>query len=503
VTVTGRALKQRRFRADKHEVTASWRERLVPVLALGALAAAVPPLLLHRFHGDKVYLDGIYHFSGVGLTAVAATAAAVALTAAGARARDGRTVLVATAFAVMAALLALHGLATPDVVVGYNGVVAFTGAATLPIGAAILALTALPGLRRPESVPAVLALEAILLATVLGLGLSALLAPSLVPPVPEPNSPAALAALAAGLAFFGLLALRALRTYLLTRRWEDLLVAVGIAWLGAALVPALTQSYWMLTWWLGHGFELVGIVLVAVPVAVDLRRAHQSRPLLGDLRGADLVAAEEAYLGSHVRALTQRLAEKDEYTEEHTRRVALRAVQVAEHLGVPPTHLRTLAIGGLLHDIGKLSVPDTILKKPGELDDREYAVIRRHPVWGERLLAELGGFSNAVRRLVRDHHERLDGSGYPSGLALPELDLDTRILAVCDVYDALISPRVYRGPWTHGRAMTFLTANGAFDQRCVAALERVLEREQLAERPVLATRALRPAEVTSPPAAPA
>jgi HD-GYP domain-containing protein (c-di-GMP phosphodiesterase class II) len=464
-------------------VTGSWRERLVPALALGTLAAAVPPLLLHMFDGDTVYLGGDVHFLAVGVTALAATVSAVGLSVVGARRRDGRTVLVGAAFAVMAALLALHGLATPGVVVGMNGVIAFTGGATLPIGGAILALAALPALRKPESVPAVLALEAILLAAILGLGLSALLAPSLVPPVPAPGSPTALAAMAAGFAFFALLAVRALRTYLLTRRWEDMLVAVGIAWLGAALVPALTQTYMMLTWWLGHAFELVGIVLVAVPVALDLRRSHQSRPLSGDLRGAELVAAEEAYLGSQVRALTQRLAQKDEYTEEHTRRVALRAVQVAEELGIPPTQLRTLAIGGLLHDIGKLSVPDAILKKPGELDDGEYAVVRRHPVWGERLLAELGGFSAAVRRLVRDHHERLDGSGYPRGLTLPELDLDTRILAACDVYDALISPRVYRGPWTHELALDFLRADGAFDQRCVSALERVLEREQFTETP--------------------
>ena len=101
-----------------------------------------------------------------------------------------------------------------------------------------------------------------------------------------------------------------------------------------------------------------------IAVAIDLARAAQSRPLAGDLRGADLVAAEDIFLGSHVRALTVRLADKDAYTERHTRRVALLAVQVGEQLGLSPNRLRTLAIGGLVHDIGKLSVPDAILKKP-------------------------------------------------------------------------------------------------------------------------------------------
>jgi hypothetical protein len=449
--------------------------------------------MLHMYSGQTVSVDGMVHFAGVGLTALALTVAAGALTIVGARRRDGRTVLIGTAFSVMAALLALHGIATPGVIAEMNGVVAFTGAGTLPIGAAILALTVLPALRRPESVGPLLVVQGLSLAAIFGLGLSALLAPSLVPPVPEVNSPPAIAALVVGLIFFVVLGLRALRTFLLTRRVEDLVVAVGIAWLGAALPPALTQSFMMVNWWLGHAFELVGIVLVVVPVALDLRRSHQSRPLIGDLRGTELVAAEERFLGSQVRALTRRLAEKDRYTEEHTRRVALRAVQVGEALGFPATRLRQLAIGGLLHDIGKLAVPKSILDKPGPLDDAERAIIAKHPLWGVRLLAELGGFSECVQRLVRDHHERLDGSGYPAGLREDEIELDARILAVCDVYDALISPRVYRGPWTHEQAMAYLSEHGGtqFDRRSVLALERVLASERARAATALADRGQR------------
>jgi HD-GYP domain-containing protein (c-di-GMP phosphodiesterase class II) len=234
-----------------------------------------------------------------------------------------------------------------------------------------------------------------------------------------------------------------------------------------------------LGWWLGHAFELLGILLVGIPVAVDLHRGTQSRSLTGGPRAGELVSAEEAFLGARVRALTLRLAEKDEYTEEHTRRVALRAVQVGEELGLPPTRLRVLATGGLLHDIGKLSIPDEILKKPGPLDDDEFAVIKLHPEWGHRLLGELGGFPEPVRRLVLDHHERLDGSGYPNRLAGAELDLETRVLAVCDVYDALLSERVYRAAWSHERAIQLLQdeAGTSFDPSCVTALERVLARD--------------------------
>src|SRR5262249_30726106 len=131
---------------------------------------------------------------------------------------------------------------------------------------------------------------------------------------------------------------------------------------------------------------------------------------------------------------------------------------------------------GLLHDIGKLSVPVEILQKPGPLDDDEFWIIKQHPERGRELLAELGGFDDSVGRLVLDHHERLDGSGYPRGLRDRELDLATRIPPVCDVYDALISTRAYRAAWSQEQALTLLRdqADVEFDARCVSALEHVV-----------------------------
>ena len=458
--------------------------RSVPVLALAAFAAIVPVALLHFIGRDKVLIDGWIHFGGVALGAGVATFAAVALTVAGARQRDGHAVLVGSAFSVMAALLCLHGLATPYVFVDDVGVAAFTGGATLPVGGAILALGALSSLRRPSAVRPLLWLLAAGVTFILVLGLAALVEPGIVPSVPEPRSPAAWIVLAAGLAFYGMLFWRAFRTYRLTQRRADLLVAVGIVWLAAALPAALLLTFLELGWWLGHGFEIVGIAAVGFTVAHDLRRGEaRSRPLLGDLRGADLVAEEEAFLGSHIRALLVALAEKDAYTEEHTRRVALRAVQVGEELSLAPERQRELALGGLLHDIGKLSVPDGILKKPGALTDDEFDEVRRHVDAGEALLHELGGFSATVHKLVRSHHERLDGTGYPDAVREEELSLDVRILAVCDVYDALLSKRVYREAWSHERALEHLRDGSGqlFDARCVEALASVLARERGAD----------------------
>jgi putative nucleotidyltransferase with HDIG domain len=191
------------------------------------------------------------------------------------------------------------------------------------------------------------------------------------------------------------------------------------------------------------------------------------------------VSAADAFMGPTVRALLVRLGVKDDYTAEHTRGVALRAVQVGEELGLAPVRLRELAVGGLLHDVGKLAVPNEILQKPGALTDEEFDVIKKHPEVGSELVRELG-FSAQVARLVSDHHERLDGSGYPRGLGAPDLDIETRVLAVCDVFDALLSKRVYREAWRLEDALELLGKESGtrFDPACVEALKRVIGREQ-------------------------
>jgi putative nucleotidyltransferase with HDIG domain len=455
------------------------RERNVSLLGLLAACAVLPAGVVHFFGQTEVKISGTVHFLPIAISAELAAAAALALSVAGARRGDARSVVIGTAFSSMAALLSIHGLMTPGFLVGDNGLVAFSGALTLPVGGAVLALAAIPELRRPSAVRPVLALQATLVIVIGGLGVVGLLKPSFVPAVPEPGSTPAWIVLGLGLAFYGALGVRAARTYLLTRRLADLAVVYGLVLLAVSLFPGLLMHYYELGWWLGHAWELVGIGLVGLPVALDLHRGAQSRPLAGDLRASELVSAADAFMGPTVRALLVRLAHKDDYTAEHTRGVALRAVQVGEELGLAPVRLRELAVGGLVHDVGKLAVPNEILQKPGALTDDEFDVIKRHPELGSDLVRELG-FSAQVAKLVLDHHERLDGSGYPRGLGAPDLDIETRILAVCDVFDALLSKRVYRDPWRLDDALELLSRESGtkFDPACVDALERVIARER-------------------------
>lgn len=449
------------------------RTRLVLLIAL--LAFAAPAAVVVGTGQDHWMMSAGVHFGLVGIAATIASLASLALSVAGARARDGRSVLMGMAFSTMTALFAVHALATPGFIVGPNGVIALAGGLSVPVGAGILALTALPSLRRPGRIQGLIVAQIAIFFAVLVFGLVALSMPEHIPAVPKARSAPAVVLLVLGSAFLALLIVRALRTYMLTRRGADITVALGCAWLAVTLYANLVAGPMTAAYYVGHVLEIAAVALVTVPAALDIKRAGASRALVGDLTAAELVASEEAYLGPRVRALMVRLARRDVSTTEHTRRVALLSAQVADELKLAATARRHLAVGGLLHDMGKLAVPLEILNKPGKLTDDEFAVIKRHPVDGRKLLEELGGFPEPVRGLVSDHHERLDGSGYPRGLTADELSIETRILAVVDVYDALVSDRVYRAAWTPERAFGLLEEEAhAYDQTVVAALKRVV-----------------------------
>ncbi|HEX6971931.1 MAG TPA: HD-GYP domain-containing protein, partial [Limnochordia bacterium] len=151
------------------------------------------------------------------------------------------------------------------------------------------------------------------------------------------------------------------------------------------------------------------------------------------------------------------------------------AVRIGEEMGLGPEALRALAQGGLLHDIGKIHVSDAILNKPGPLTPEEQAIIQRHPEDGYAMARGLGTLT-AELDVIRYHHERWDGSGYPRGLRGEKIPLLARVLAVADVYDALTSHRAYRPAWSEQQALAYVReqAGRQFDPDCVAALIRVI-----------------------------
>jgi cyclic di-GMP phosphodiesterase len=146
---------------------------------------------------------------------------------------------------------------------------------------------------------------------------------------------------------------------------------------------------------------------------------------------------------SVIMSLALTIEARDAYTEGHCQRLATSAVAVGEALGLPPADLEALRRGGVLHDIGKVGVPDGVLLKPGRLTTTEFDVMKRHTMIGDRLCAPLRSLKR-VRPIIRHHHERLDGSGYPDGLAGDDIPLLAQVMSVVDIFDALTTDRPYR-----------------------------------------------------------
>jgi diguanylate cyclase (GGDEF)-like protein/putative nucleotidyltransferase with HDIG domain len=176
-------------------------------------------------------------------------------------------------------------------------------------------------------------------------------------------------------------------------------------------------------------------------------------------------------------ALSNALEAKDGETSDHTQEVAELAIEVATVLGLPADELRDVELGALLHDIGKIRIPESILLKQGPLTDEQWEIMRSHPEVGERILAPIDSLKNVIP-IVRSSHERWDGEGYPDRLAGAEIPLGARIVAVCDAYQAIVEERPYRQARTRGEAIEELRASAGshFDIDCVNALLEVLRR---------------------------
>ena len=177
----------------------------------------------------------------------------------------------------------------------------------------------------------------------------------------------------------------------------------------------------------------------------------------GRVKLAGEAPAESADVhGDAALALTAALAERDPWTAAHSRAVAEMAAVVAQKLGLV-AEVETVRLAGLLHDVGKLAVPEAVLNKPGPLDEGEWALMRDVPLAGERMIRAVPGLGN-VARLVRSVHEHIDGSGYPDGLSAEQIPIGARIVAACDAYHAMTTVRPWRPVMGHERAVHELIA---------------------------------------------
>jgi len=258
------------------------------------------------------------------------------------------------------------------------------------------------------------------------------------------------------------------------RWWGELVSTAPVYFAGGALAFALDQA-------VDHAGPWVFIL--GLPFAYVIHHGYRAQAekvneALSHLRERAEASEKMARLYlSVVQALSNAIDMKDHGTLRHVRRVHSLARAVGERMGLVGNDLEAVKIGAVLHDVGKLAVPDRILRKPGRLTEPEFRLVKEHAAAGEAILRPID-FGVPVAGMIRHHHERLDGSGYPDGLCGDEIDLGTRVLAVIDVYDALVEDRPYRKAWTSKVALEHLRreAGASFDPAVVEALAEVLAR---------------------------
>ena len=195
-----------------------------------------------------------------------------------------------------------------------------------------------------------------------------------------------------------------------------------------------------------------------------------------DARIENALTLSSAYRATAL-LLNEVLSSSDEYTGSHSRSVVVLAHQVGEAMGLDEETLRDVEFGALLHDVGKISVPNAVINKPGPLDEDELHAMRRHTVEGERMVSRIGGTLGQAGVVVRSHHERYDGTGYPDGLSGAEIPLAARVVTACDSFHAMTTNRPYRDAMPVGAALVELRrhAGTQFDPQVVDALVSVVE----------------------------
>lgn len=234
---------------------------------------------------------------------------------------------------------------------------------------------------------------------------------------------------------------------------------------------------------IAHG-RAVGVLQLLNPVgrlgftADDMRRMELfAGPLANAVENARLYAAQKRVFVDTVTALAEAIEKRDPYTGGHVRRVVSYSLALGAELGLGRHELEALRLAATLHDVGKIGVPDQVLRKPAPLDRDEVAVMQRHTVDGAEIVARIRDLRHLLPG-VRSHHERVDGRGYPDGLDGEAIPLVARIIAVADTYDAMTTSRPYRDGLSPERAADEIRggAGGQFAAEVVAAFERLYAR---------------------------
>ncbi|MDE3191509.1 MAG: HD domain-containing protein [Acidobacteriota bacterium] len=393
--------------------------------------------------------------------------------------------ILGASLTIAATLSIVHGLTTPGVLYGPNSATAVAAFASVPL--AVLAAAPVLAPERPLSRRVSVRWRAwcsAWLAACACVSVALLLVPNLAA-APHETSPLAGLGVTVSLAGTTTLGLRHYRLYRIGRRRASLVASLGLLYLGLSTLVWFATGPFTIAWWGAHVID----VLAAFAAILGLAAAHfRDRSLartLAPVLNRDPLVALELGLTPVVYRFIAALDAKDERTREHVIRVGELAMRAGIRGHLATDRLRDLGLGALLHDLGKLLVPDEILRKPGALTESEFETIKEHPVTGAELLAASPLLSGAAD-LVRWHHERPDGTGYPHGLSSGQIPLEAAIISACDGWDAMTYSRHYRAALepAHARRILAEGAGTQWDSRAIALLEAELDENGPVETPV-------------------
>jgi len=248
---------------------------------------------------------------------------------------------------------------------------------------------------------------------------------------------------------------------------------IAIGFIALATIAGSRSSPGSFVSWLGVITENIGVLVAGLAVLVGYRLDRSVADVLAPIASLEPLTALEIGLSPEIHAFVAALDRKDSITRDHVVRTSALALRVALRAGFDHSGARAVAIGALLHDVGKLVVPSEILKKPAALTDEEFLTIKSHPEAGERLLQSAPSLRSATR-FVRGHHERFDGRGYPDGLSGDEIGIDLGIVSAVDAWDAMTNVRQYRDGMPT-REATRILREGAGSQWHPEAVRLVLD----------------------------
>jgi putative nucleotidyltransferase with HDIG domain len=451
---------------------------------LGPLTAVSFPYLIFEAFHLGLFRDSLFklpsgHFYIVSLVSILASIIAIAVGISGRRIRNIKISFLSLSFLSLGLMFSIHGLSTPHFILGQTHLPGIAAQLSMILATFWIWLSSLPSDNPIVEFFAkkqrfLLPIWTVALCAVCIIGM---MNPSIVHFIPLNAKPLNIILTLVTLLLNSVTIYRYYQSYRFTQFPLQIAIVYSSGWLLVSQLIMVRGVLWSFSWWIYHFLLLAAMIGMIIGLVKQYAVKGTLTESIRSLFTNDPFERITNSIGPSVKALVTATEKKDTYTAGHTFRVTMYALKLAEELHFKPEQLRAIVQGGLVHDVGKISIPDSVLKKSGKLLVDERALIERHPIDGYEMCRGLG-FMKEELGIIRSHHEKWNGSGYPDKLKGINIPYFARIVAVVDVYDALTSERSYRKAWTHSEAMKYINENKGthFDPQCVDAWEQLCTR---------------------------